>query len=41
MLLSLEIKDKIFMNEVNMIFTGININLKLKYKKILFRQTAG
>jgi len=41
MLLSLEMKNKKIMNEVCMIFIGIHINMKLKYKKILLRQTAG
>lgn len=41
MSLGLEIKDKIIMKKVCMIFIGIHINMKLKYKKNLFRQTAG
>lgn len=34
-------KNKIIMNKVCIIFIGININIKLKYKKNPIRQTAG
>lgn len=41
MVQSLEMKTKIIMNEVCMIFIGIHINMKLKYKKKFVRHTAG
>lgn len=34
-------KNKIIMKEVCMIFIEIHMNIKLKYKKKRFRQTAG